>query len=617
MAIKRYTADADNTITDAFESNLQTRGTGSNMGLSDIIETFVIYGQASSSSLEESRILVKFPVDTIAADRATAEIPQVGDVDFYLRVHNAPHGQTLPKDYSLKIAPVSGTWEEGYGLDMEGYSDLGASNWEKAQTDISWTMQGGDYYDSPVYAQAIGEYGTDDIEVNITPLVEQWLLGSKPNDGVGIHVSSSVQDPFSVSVLEASVTLGDPNGVLDRDPVRYNTMSPTEQATFISGTTCYDLVNPPLPSIPPYVAWITIDIGAANAALVDYSQASSITVTATDPAYELSANIVPSCTYLTGSTVVVLFSNTLDYDNRINRTDLTLRLPSNVERFDRSYYIKKFFARGSNHFYLRPKIEARWDSARKDDRNSFYASSSLVPASDNMSTLYIYNQVRGQLQNIPAIGEGELSMSLYYGASTTPGDTPYSIIGSNGAVGTSVIAGWAAQGIYSASVAIDTTASYLYDVWHDGTGTQFVTGSQISVRSFATNTAADTGEYVSNIVNLKESYATTEKPRLRMFVRDKDWSPTIYTVATTNIETKVITNAYYSVFRVTDNFDVISYGTGSANAGYTQMSYDKDGNYFDIDMSLFETGYSYGIKVSYRVNSRYEEQPELFKFRVK
>ena len=43
MAIKRYTADEDNTITNAFESNLQTRGTGSNMGLSDIIETFVIY----------------------------------------------------------------------------------------------------------------------------------------------------------------------------------------------------------------------------------------------------------------------------------------------------------------------------------------------------------------------------------------------------------------------------------------------------------------------------------------------------------------------------------------------------------------------------------------------
>ena len=101
-----------------------------------------------------------------------------------------------------------------------------------------------------------------------------------------------------------------------------------------------------------------------------------------------------------------------------------------------------------------------------------------------------------------------------------------------------------------------------------------------------------------------------------MFVRDKDWNPTIYTVATTNIETKIIEDAYFRVFRVADDFDVISYGTGSLNAGYTQMSYDKDGNYFDIDMSLFEPGYSYGIKVTYKRDDVFNEQPELFKFRV-
>ena len=50
MAIKRYTASKDNTITNAFESNLSTRGTGSNMGLSDILEVFSIYGQAQQPS---------------------------------------------------------------------------------------------------------------------------------------------------------------------------------------------------------------------------------------------------------------------------------------------------------------------------------------------------------------------------------------------------------------------------------------------------------------------------------------------------------------------------------------------------------------------------------------
>ena len=64
MAIKRYTADADTTITNAYKANLTTRGTGSNMGLSDVLTAFSIYGQASGStdgySQELSRILIKF-----------------------------------------------------------------------------------------------------------------------------------------------------------------------------------------------------------------------------------------------------------------------------------------------------------------------------------------------------------------------------------------------------------------------------------------------------------------------------------------------------------------------------------------------------------------------------
>ena len=196
-----------------------------------------------------------------------------------------------------------------------------------------------------------------------------------------------------------------------------------------------------------------------------------------------------------------------------------------------------------------------------------------------------------------------------------PAGSALTVTSSNDDVTTDAEARWVTTGIYSASFAINTTSSYLYDVWHKD-GIEYVTGSQISVRSFATETAVNTGEYVSNITNLKEKYSTSEKPRMRMFVRDKDWSPTIYTVATTNIETKVIEDAYFKVFRVADDFDVISYGTGSLNEGYTQMSYDKDGNYFDIDMSLFEPGYSYGIKVSYKRSSVFNEQPELFKFRV-
>jgi len=82
MAILRYTASADTTITNAFEADLTTRGTGSNMGYADSLEVFSIYGQESGSttgqSQELSRILIQFPIDAIKSDRAAGKIATSG-----------------------------------------------------------------------------------------------------------------------------------------------------------------------------------------------------------------------------------------------------------------------------------------------------------------------------------------------------------------------------------------------------------------------------------------------------------------------------------------------------------------------------------------------------------
>ena len=79
MGIKKYFATLDNTITNAFESDLITRATGSNMGASDILETFVIHGQTSASlsttpsltnaqNAEQSRVIIQFPISSIQSD---------------------------------------------------------------------------------------------------------------------------------------------------------------------------------------------------------------------------------------------------------------------------------------------------------------------------------------------------------------------------------------------------------------------------------------------------------------------------------------------------------------------------------------------------------------------
>ena len=155
--IRRYYATKDNTITNAFNENLQTRGTGSNMGASDILETFSIYGQASSASVELTRFLIQFDTDQLGSDRTASKLPSAGNVSFFLKLYNAPHSQTTPSNFNLTISAVSQSWEEGYGLDMDFYEDITrdgiGSNWINAASGTTWTTQGGDYHASPKFAQ--------------------------------------------------------------------------------------------------------------------------------------------------------------------------------------------------------------------------------------------------------------------------------------------------------------------------------------------------------------------------------------------------------------------------------------------------------------------------------
>ena len=147
MAIKRYYATKDNTITNAFKSNLTIRGVSGNMGQSDILEVFSIYGQVSGStdglSSELARILIEFNVDDISADRASELIPASGNVNFFLKMFDAEHTQTTPKNYTLIVQAISQSWSEGLGLDMEEYSDEDASNWLSASDDAGWANIGG------------------------------------------------------------------------------------------------------------------------------------------------------------------------------------------------------------------------------------------------------------------------------------------------------------------------------------------------------------------------------------------------------------------------------------------------------------------------------------------
>jgi hypothetical protein len=607
MAIKRYYATKDNTITNAYKANLQTRGVSGNMGQSDILEIFHIYAQASTSSSELARVLIEFDTDTINSDRDAGLIPASGSVSFFLKMYDAEHSQTTPKDYTLIVSPISQSWDEGLGLDMEEYSDLGASNWISASSGYPWV--GDDSVKATAQIVVIGialntQTATlTDSDGNSTVFTVDNTTPSAGGGGSGGSSIIGISDVSTVSEMANAIATAINN---------------TSDAGYTAGAV--------VDGVGFSVFNVTQDTAGTRGNKENSSGLTGVTIAdftgGTDiqgGSYRTDSEYLFTQSFDTGFENLEVDVSHLVEDwisGDLDNYGFGVRLTGSDETAEDSYYTKMFFARGSQFFHKRPVIEARWDSSKKDNRGDFYLSSSLVPASDNLMNLYLYNVVRGELTDIPAVGTGDILVSIYSGSTSPTGDKLELPAGggvvTNGDV--NITGSHVETGIYSCSFAYNSSSiTTIFDVWHSG-GVEYHTGSAISVQTFDSQDYNLDQRYVSKVTNLRAVYDRNEKARFRLYTRQKDWSPTIYTVANNEIETSIIDNTYYRFTRVSDNLEVIPFGTGSLN--HTRLSYDTSGSYFDLEMDLFDTDTVYELSFAYLINGSYVEQPERFRFRV-
>lgn len=271
-----------------------------------------------------------------------------------------------------------------------------------------------------------------------------------------------------------------------------------------------------------------------------------------------------------------------------------------------NFYTKKFFARSSQYFFKRPVIEARDSRTNSDDRGRLFKSSPLV--SDNIQKLYLYNSSKGVRSDIT----GVVGLELFENELMT---TP---------IQAGIVVQKTSTGVYEASLTIPSSVQVttIYEKWTTtfGDPLETITIKEGNVKISERTPESDAGiiEYVTDITNLKTSYTRQETAKFRIYTRQKDWNPTIYTVASKEIENLVVEKAYYKIVRLVDEETVLDYGIGTegANNEHTLVSYDALGSYFDFDMSLLEKGYMYGIKIMFSVNGELREQKEIFKFRV-
>ena len=626
MSIKRFKATKDNTITDAFKADLTGRGTSGSMGASDILEVFSIHAQANETSLEKSRIIIEFPVDEISTKRASAEIPKSGSVSFKLKMFNAEHSQTTPSQYWISAHPILQSWTEGSGMNMETYLDEGVSNWYTANTGDDWTTAGGTYptpkflnrNDGTFDTARVGPYpyeytqyfdsGTESVDMDITEFVENWIVDHENNSAAATGSLIFTANP----ALNETITLYSTNG--EYRMIQFSTASLLEKNTLYitrdasnSATTAAEL-NTQINNL----------ISGSFTSRIDGSNTSKI-------------HFTQSVAGIYGNTILsasVTDDKTLEYfggGKGTKNNGLLIKLSGSFEdgTNSKSYYTKKFFSRTSQFYLKRPVIEAQIDDSKKDDRDSLSSYTSLAPTSENKNSIYFYNKIRGNLVDIPSTGSTLVVQIL---TSSDPGSAPIWQVNDNGSTSTytstRIRADRIEAGIYRAQfMHTQSAGTALRPVWSTFTSGSnpelsfLASGSVMTVPYSDIASHNESSEYVVNINNLKPSYNVNERAFFRIYTRDKNWKPNIYTVASQKAPVNTIRDGYYNIKRVADNLDVIAYSTGSTPS-YSSLSYDMSGSYFELDMSILEPNYLYEISFLRKEGSEYIEQKERFKFRI-
>ena len=734
MSIKRYIATKDNTISAAFRENLTSRSFNANMGASDILELFSIYGQATTSSLERTRILSEFPIDSISNDRDKSVLPPSGSVRFKLRFFNSEHGQTTPENYELVAHPILRSWNEGIGLDMESYLNTEASNWLSASSGVEWHSTGSDFGKSTHITSSIPmehtqflSQGTEDLSIDITGLVEEWIRYYKGDSAaatgsISLSTNPSVQANgnliFSSPIpnFEESFTISDQGGTSvefifkNAAHVTDGTQEAGKFVIGIAGGPSNTVVATRTKEVLAVAftansVGITIDYtdgadtislkrntpGTGSSNPINTSAVQGLASTGWDynlTYHKLRASshegqtklytFITSSTYSVGDNVYLMVGNSISttIDSLKTRIDsdfsgkiitkktgasllsltqsvaglhgqtylsksvalgatvlqfngargmpnygMTLKLAEEYENGSkqRSYYTKKFLARGSHEYLRRPSIEAQWDKSVKDDRNYIVKSSSLAPAEENLNTIFLYNKRRGSFYDLPNTGSS-LVVSLH--AAPSPSSAGERLVPNAGGVLSNSVRHITASrhdfGIYKATFAYTGSQTFVYDVWGRSTAgvpTTLATGSGFKIYDNSHDNSYEAPSYILNITNLKDSYLKDERTTFRIYTRDKNWQPNIYTKANNQAPVNNIRDLFYKITKVFDNYEVVSYSTGSTPS-YSSVSYDNKGSFFDLDMTLLEPNNAYEISFLLKDGPDYLEQPEKFRFRV-
>ncbi len=211
-----------------------------NTGLDEVLEVSKVY---YGNIKDVSRALLKFDLNGVSQSIAGGTVK----LDEATLILKETDSEELPLEFTLEAYPISQSWEMGNGTRFDDISTAGVT-WNNREGDIkerwlqtsefsevstgSYEGKGGTfYYDT--YSTQNFEYQTSDINMDVKDIVEDWISGSIPNDGIILKLPlANENDSTDYGILKLfskeTHTIHQPKLRIGWDDVSFTTGSLTE-----------------------------------------------------------------------------------------------------------------------------------------------------------------------------------------------------------------------------------------------------------------------------------------------------------------------------------------------------------------------------------------------------
>ena len=200
-------------FTSSYDASIYLQQPEQNTGRDEVLEVGKLY---YGSSKDIARTLIKFDTGSIKS-----EITSIGTGSWqaYLVLHSA-NSEEIPLEYSIYANAVSQSWAMGTGTKFDNITSNGVSwkyrdginTWQDnvtggtavftAGTTGSANAEGGTWFITGSATQSFSNE-PDDVKMNVTNIIHQWVSGSLKNNGFIVrHSIDAENDTLDYGVIK-------------------------------------------------------------------------------------------------------------------------------------------------------------------------------------------------------------------------------------------------------------------------------------------------------------------------------------------------------------------------------------------------------------------------------